>query len=157
MGLLAACGGPDNNGAGTGASNGAGNGMGNGGISASSMGGPGSQSDLAATAGDRVYFPLNQNDLTADARATLNKQAAWLAKYPQVNVQIAGNCDDRGTEEYNIALGQRRANAVRDYLEAQGVPENRMSTISYGKDRPAVDGDTESAWAQDRNAITNVE
>ncbi|GAN69139.1 peptidoglycan-associated lipoprotein Pal [Acetobacter orleanensis] len=117
---------------------------------------PGSEEDLVATAGDRVLFPLNKSGLTSDAQATLEKQAAWLAKYPQVNVEVAGNCDDRGTEEYNIALGQRRANAARDYLVAKGVASSRISTISYGKDRPTAEGDDESAWAQNRNAITAV-
>ncbi|GBQ05362.1 peptidoglycan-associated lipoprotein Pal [Saccharibacter floricola] len=117
---------------------------------------PGSEADLVASAGDRVYFALNQNQISGEARVTLDKQAAWLARYPQVNVLIAGNCDDRGTEEYNIALGQRRANAAREYLESKGVNAQRISTISYGKDRPAVDGDSQDAWAQNRNAITSV-
>ncbi len=117
---------------------------------------PGSEGDLVATAGDRVYFELNKNQLDSDARATLDKQAEWLARYPQVNILIAGNCDDRGTEEYNIALGQRRANAAREYLEAKGVAPTRIMTISYGKDRPTADGDTPEAWAQNRNAITSV-
>lgn len=118
---------------------------------------PGSEADLVANAGDRVYFALNQNTLSSEARATLDKQAAWLKRYPQVSVLVAGNCDDRGTEEYNIALGQRRANAARNYLQAQGIASNRISTISYGKDRPTVDGDNEEAWAQNRNAITSVQ
>ncbi|MFT9166107.1 MAG: OmpA family protein, partial [Komagataeibacter saccharivorans] len=78
-------------------------------------------------------------------------------KYPQVHVQIAGNCDDRGTEEYNIALGERRANAAHDYLVAKGVDGSRLTTISYGKDRPTAVGDDEQAWAQNRNAITSVQ
>jgi peptidoglycan-associated lipoprotein len=81
---------------------------------------------------------------------------AWLAKYPNVRVQIAGNCDDRGTEEYNLALGNRRANAARDFLVAKGVSTDRITTISYGKDRPTALGDDEQAWAQNRNAITSV-
>ncbi|GBQ90368.1 peptidoglycan-associated lipoprotein [Acetobacter nitrogenifigens DSM 23921 = NBRC 105050] len=118
---------------------------------------PGSEADLVANVGDRVFFDLNQNSLSADAKATLDKQADWLAKYPQVSVQIAGNCDDRGTEEYNLALGQRRANAARDYLTAKGTAGARLSTISYGKDRPTATGDGEDAWAQNRNAITAVQ
>lgn len=118
---------------------------------------PGSEADLVASAGDRIFFALAQNKLTPEARATLDKQIAWLQRYPQVNVLIAGNCDDRGTEEYNIALGQRRSNAARDYLLAHGISANRISTISYGKDRPTVDGDNEEAWAQNRNAITSVQ
>ena len=118
---------------------------------------PGSEADLVATAGDRVLFALNQNSLSSDAKATLDKQAAWLAKYPQVHVQVAGNCDDRGTEEYNIALGERRANAAHDYLVAKGVDASRITTISYGKDRPTAVGDDEASWAQNRNAITAVQ
>ena len=83
-------------------------------------------------------------------------QTAWLGRYPQVSVQVAGNCDDRGTEEYNLALGQRRANAARDYLVARGVQSARITTISYGKDRPTALGNDEQSWAQNRNAITSV-
>lgn len=117
---------------------------------------PGSEADLIATAGNRVFFAFDKSNLSDDAKATLQKQADWLAKYPQVNVQVAGNCDDRGTEEYNIALGQRRANAARDLLVAKGVSPSRISTISYGKDRPIALGDNEQAWAQNRNATTTV-
>ncbi len=117
---------------------------------------PGSEADLVANVGDRVYFELAQNTLSSEAQATLDRQAAWLARYPQVTVQIAGNCDDRGTDEYNIALGNRRANAARDYLVAKGVSADRISTISYGKDRPTATGDDEQSWAQNRNAITAV-
>ncbi|GBR70075.1 peptidoglycan-associated lipoprotein Pal [Gluconobacter kanchanaburiensis] len=117
---------------------------------------PGSEADLVANVGDRIFYELNQSQLSEEARATLDKQVAWLAKYPQVSIQVAGNCDDRGTEEYNIALGQRRANAARDYLVAKGVSASRITTISYGKDRPTADGDDEQSWAQNRNAITSV-
>ncbi|MBO6038108.1 MAG: peptidoglycan-associated lipoprotein Pal [Acetobacter sp.] len=117
---------------------------------------PGSEADLVATAGNRVFFAFDKSNLSDDAKATLQKQANWLAKYPNVNVQVAGNCDDRGTEEYNIALGQRRANAARDLLVAKGVAPSRISTISYGKDRPIALGDNEQAWAQNRNATTTV-
>ena len=117
---------------------------------------PGSEADLVANVGDRVYFDLAQNTLSSEAQATLDRQASWLARYPQVTVQIAGNCDDRGTDEYNIALGNRRANAARDYLVAKGVSADRISTISYGKDRPTALGDDEQSWAQNRNAITSV-
>jgi peptidoglycan-associated lipoprotein len=117
---------------------------------------PGSQEDLVANVGDRVFFDLNKSSLSADARATLDRQSAWLAKYPADNVQIAGNCDERGTEEYNIALGQRRANADRDYLVAKGVSAGRITTISYGKDRPVALGSDEEAYKQNRNAITSV-
>jgi peptidoglycan-associated lipoprotein len=117
---------------------------------------PGSQEDLVANVGDRVFYDFNQSSLRADAKGTLDKQAAWLAKYGSVNVQIAGNCDERGTEEYNLALGNRRANAASSYLRANGVAAARMSTISYGKDRPTAQGSNEQAWAQNRNAITSV-
>ena len=117
---------------------------------------PGSEEDLKTNVGDRVFFAFDKSNLKEEARGTLDRQAAWLAKYAQVDVQIAGNCDDRGTEEYNIALGQRRANAARDYLVAKGVASARITTISYGKDRPVAMGDNEAAWAQNRNAITSV-
>ena len=117
---------------------------------------PGSEEDLVANVGDRVFFDFDKSNLKPEARATLDHQAAWLEKYPQVKVQVAGNCDERGTEEYNLALGQRRANAAADYLEAKGVPASRITTISYGKDRPTALGSNEQAWAQNRNAITSV-
>jgi peptidoglycan-associated lipoprotein len=117
---------------------------------------PGSEEDLVANVGDRVFFEFNRSSLKDDARATLDRQAAWLAKYASVNVQLAGNCDDRGTEEYNLALGQRRANAAADYLRARGVAGSRVTTISYGKDRPTCTEDSEQCWAQNRNAITSV-
>jgi peptidoglycan-associated lipoprotein len=117
---------------------------------------PGSEEDLVANVGDRIFFDFNQSSLKPDARSTLDRQAGWLAKYQQVNVQVAGNCDDRGTEEYNLALGQRRANSSRDYLVARGVAGARISTISYGKDRPTALGDNDQAWAQNRNTITSV-
>jgi peptidoglycan-associated lipoprotein len=117
---------------------------------------PGSQEDLVANVGDRVFFAFDKSALSTDAQGTLQRQSAWLAKYPQVSVQVAGNTDDRGTEEYNLALGQRRANSARDFLVANGVSSARISTISYGKDRPTATGDDESAWAQNRNAITSV-
>jgi peptidoglycan-associated lipoprotein len=142
--LLAAC--ADKTGASTGSGAGA----------ATAGPAPGSQEDLVANVGDRVFFDFDRATLTTDARATLDRQAGWLGKYQQVSVQVAGNCDDRGTEEYNLALGQRRANSSRDYLVARGVPGSRISTISYGKDRPTALGDNEQAWTQNRNAITSV-
>jgi peptidoglycan-associated lipoprotein len=142
--LLAACAHKEETGASTGAG------------AATAGPAPGSQEDLVANVGDRVFFDFDRSALKPDARTTLDRQADWLARYPQVNVQVAGNCDDRGTEEYNLALGQRRANASRDYLVARGVAESRISTISYGKDRPTALGDNEQAWAQNRNTITSV-
>jgi peptidoglycan-associated lipoprotein len=117
---------------------------------------PGSEEDLVANVGDRVFYAFNQSKLSSDAQSTLTRQGTWLGKYPQVNVQIAGNCDERGTEEYNLALGQRRANAARDYLVAKGVASARITTISYGKDRPTALGSDEASYQQNRNAITSV-
>ena len=117
---------------------------------------PGSEEDLVANVGDRVFFATAQNSLSGDARSTLDRQSEWLGRYPQDNVQLAGNCDERGTEEYNIALGARRANAARDYLVAHGISSARITTISYGKDRPTALGSDESAYQQNRNAITSV-
>lgn len=117
---------------------------------------PGSQEDLVANVGDRVFFDFNQSGLKTEGKGTLDRQAAWLGKFASNAVQIAGNADERGTEEYNIALGQRRANAARDYLVAKGVASSRITTISYGKDRPVALGSNEAAWAQNRNAITSV-
>ena len=106
--------------------------------------------------GDRVFFAFDRSSLSSDAQSTLSRQGAWLGRYPQVQVQIAGNCDERGTEEYNLALGQRRANSARDFLVAQGASGARITTISYGKDRPTALGHDAQAWAQNRNAITSV-
>ena len=119
--------------------------------------GPGSQEDLATNVGDKVFFAFNQSSLTSDDQATLDRQAEWLQKYQQVQVQVAGNTDDRGTEEYNLALGQRRSNAARDYLVARVASSARINTISFGKDRPIALGDNEESWAQNRNAITSVQ
>ena len=117
---------------------------------------PGSQEDLVANVGDRVFFDFDKSSLRSDARTTLERQAAWLAKWDKNNVQLAGNTDERGTREYNLALGQRRANSARDYLVAKGVASSRITTISYGKERPTALGSNEQAWAQNRNAITSV-
>lgn len=118
--------------------------------------GPGSQEDLVANVGDRVFYDFNQSVLRDDGRATLDKQAAWLTQYASNNVQIAGNCDERGTTEYNLALGQRRANAAASYLKAKGIAAARMTTISFGKDRPSQLASNEQAWAANRNATTSV-
>ena len=116
----------------------------------------GSQEDLVANVGDRVFFDLNQSNLRSDARTTLERQAAWLTKWAQNNVQVAGNCDERGTQAFNIALGNRRANAARDFLVAKGVSAGRITMISYGKDRPTELGSNEQAWSRNRNAITSI-
>lgn len=117
---------------------------------------PGSQEDLVANVGDRVFYALDSSSLSGDARSTLDRQVAWLARYPQVSIQMAGNCDERGTAEYNLALGQRRANAARDYLVARGVSSARVTTISYGKERPTALGSDDQAYSQNRNAVTSV-
>ncbi len=131
------------------------------GVSSSALGGPGGAEAggpgmLAPGVRDRVLFDTDRSALTADAEATLDRQAAWLQQNQRIAVQIAGNADERGTEEYNVALGQRRANAARDYLVSHGVQGSRISTISYGKDRPTALGSTPDAWAQNRNAITSA-
>lgn len=117
---------------------------------------PGSQEDLVANVGDRVFYAFNSSSLQAEGTATLDRQAGWLAKWSQNQLQVAGNADERGTEAYNIALGMRRANTAANYLEAKGVAKARIETISYGKDRPVALGSNEQAWAQNRNAITSV-
>ena len=126
-----------------------------GGIGASQYG-PGSQQDLAATAGDRVFFAFDRSDISSEAQQILQRQAEWLRRYPNVSVTIEGHCDERGTREYNLALGERRANAVKNVLVAAGIPAARLATISYGKERPIVPGSTEDAYAQNRVAITTV-
>jgi peptidoglycan-associated lipoprotein len=127
------------------------------GISNNTSVAPGSEQDLVANVGDRVFFDLNKSSLSSDADATLGRQAAWLAKYPSVNVLVAGNADERGTETYNLALGNHRAHAARDYLVAQGVAASRVQTISYGKDCPVAAGNDDAAYQQNRNAITSVQ
>jgi peptidoglycan-associated lipoprotein len=117
---------------------------------------PGSQEDLAANVGDRVYFVTDSSSVGADQRPVLERQAAWLQQYRQVTVMVEGHADERGTREYNLALGQRRANAARDVLVSQGVAGTRVTTISFGKDRPAALGSDQQAWAQNRRAVTTV-
>mgnify|MGYP004522099847 CR=1 FL=1 len=117
---------------------------------------PGSQEDLVANVGDRVFFDTDQSSVRGDQREILGRQAGWLARYPQVAVTLEGHADERGTREYNLALGQRRANSARDVLVASGVAGARIQTISYGKDRPAALGSDDAAWAQNRRAVTTV-
>ena len=118
---------------------------------------PGSQEDLAATAGDRVYFATDSASVGADQRPVLQRQAEWLAQYRQVQAVVEGHADERGTREYNLALGQRRANAARDLLVSGGVASSRLRTISYGKDRPEDLGSNEQAWARNRRAVTTIQ
>ena len=126
-----------------------------GGIGSSSFG-PGSQQDLAQTAGDRVFFAFDSSQISAEGQQILQRQADWLRHYPSVTVMIEGHCDARGTEEYNLALGERRANAAMNVLVAAGIAPSRIQTISYGKERPIVLGSTEADFAQNRVAITVV-
>jgi peptidoglycan-associated lipoprotein len=116
---------------------------------------PGSQADfLRSVPSDRVFFDTDVYALSGEARAILDAQAQYLQRYPNVSVTIEGHADERGTREYNLALGDRRANSVRNYLESRGVGAQRMTTISWGKERPAVEGSNESAWSQNRRAVT---
>jgi peptidoglycan-associated lipoprotein len=117
---------------------------------------PGSERDFVINAGDRAYFDFDKYEVRADAQPILDAQAAWLNRYPAVRVRIEGNCDERGTREYNIALGARRASTVRDYLIAHGVSSNRITTVSYGKEKPIDPGASEQALAHDRNAHTTI-
>ncbi len=117
---------------------------------------PGSVKDFQVNVGDTVHFDYNKYDLHDSDKAILQKQAAWLARYPAVRVVIQGNCDERGTEEYNLALGAKRAHAVKEYLASQGVSDARIATISYGKERPICSGSTESCWAENRRAVTAI-
>ncbi len=116
----------------------------------------GSQEDLNARAGNAVYFAYDKSSLSAEATKTLKKQAAWLKMFPNVNIIIEGNCDERGTRKYNQALGEKRANAAKRYLIAQGISAKRITTVSYGKDKPAVLGNTEEAYAKNRRDVTII-
>lgn len=117
---------------------------------------PGSQRDFAVSVGDRVYFDLDQYTIRDDARAILEAQATWLNRYPAVRIRVEGNADERGTREYNFALSARRASAVRTFLVERGVAAARMSTVSYGKERPIDPGTSEQAMARNRNAHTEI-
>lgn len=117
---------------------------------------PGSVQDFVINVGDFVYFDLDSYEVRSDAMPVLDAQAAWLRQYPSVKVRIEGNCDERGTREYNLALGARRANAVRDYLASRGVASSRIVTLSWGKERPVDPGSNEEAWARNRNGHTVI-
>ena len=119
-------------------------------------GGPGSQQDLAAVAGDRVFFAYDKSDISPEGQQILERQAQWLRRYANVTVTIEGHTDERGTREYNLALGERRAQAVKNVLTALGIPAGRIQTISYGKERPIIVGSSEEGYAQNRVAITTV-
>ncbi len=117
---------------------------------------PGTQQDLVVNVGDRVFFGYDQSDISGEGKATLDRQAAWLKQYPSVTVTIEGHADERGTREYNLALGERRAASVKSYLLSQGIEASRINTISYGKERPAVTDASPSGWAQNRRGVTVV-
>jgi peptidoglycan-associated lipoprotein len=118
---------------------------------------PGSQQDLVVNVGDRIFFGYDQYDLSGEARTTAEKQAQWLKTYSNVNIMIEGHTDERGTREYNLALGEKRAMALRNYLIALGVSPSRIQTISYGKERPAVMGSDDGSWAQNRRSVVVVQ
>jgi peptidoglycan-associated lipoprotein len=118
---------------------------------------PGSVGDFRQNVGDRVFFDTDMSNVNEEGRQTLNRQAEWLKKYSNYQVTIEGHCDERGTREYNLALGERRANSARQYLIAQGVPAARLKTISYGKERPDPVGSDEAAWARNRRAVSALQ
>ncbi len=115
---------------------------------------PGSSQDFTVNVGDRIFFDTDSSAIRADSQATLDKQAQWLAQYPQYPITIEGHADERGTREYNLALGARRAEATRQYLISRGVAANRIRTISYGKEKPVAVCDDISCWSQNRRAVT---
>ena len=118
---------------------------------------PGSKENFVSEVGDRIFFGYDSSNLTIDSQSTLDRQAAWLQKFPSVRVAIEGHCDERGTREYNLALGERRANAVKDYLVARGVDGGRVSTISYGKEKPVALGNDKAALSQNRRGVTTIQ
>ncbi len=144
--LLTAC---ETQTAGTGGARGAGGAYGD----ASSMS---PQQELVAKVGDRVFFDFNKYGIRADSQKTLKAQAGWLQRNSSLSITIEGHCDERGTREYNLALGEQRANAVKDYLVALGVSASRITTISYGEERPVALGHNDSAWTQNRRGVTKV-
>ena len=115
---------------------------------------PGSQQDFVVNIGDRVFFETDSTDLTSQAQATLDKQSRWLAQYPRYSVTIEGHADERGTREYNFALGAKRAEVTKNYLAARGIPASRIRTISFGKERPVAVCNDISCWSQNRRAVT---
>ncbi len=116
----------------------------------------GTQEDLIVNVGDRVFFEFDSSELTVDAQATLDAQAAWLTQYPDTNITVEGHADERGTREYNLALGDKRAFSVYSYLAQAGIDTNRMEYVSWGKERPEVIGSDETAYSQNRRGVTIV-
>jgi peptidoglycan-associated lipoprotein len=129
-------------------------GLGAGGAGMGSAATPGSQQDFTVNVGDRIFFDTDSSVIRADAQTTLSRQAQWLGQYGSYSITVEGHADERGTREYNLALGARRAAAARDFLIARGVPANRIRTISYGKERPVAVCDNISCWSQNRRAVT---
>jgi peptidoglycan-associated lipoprotein len=117
---------------------------------------PGSAEDLRVNVGDTVHFGFNLYNIEDNDKATLQRQATWLQKYPAVRVTVEGDCDERGTREYNLALGARRANAVKEFLVSLGVSSSRVETISYGKEHPICTQSSEDCWAQNRRGVTTI-
>ncbi|GHD19736.1 peptidoglycan-associated lipoprotein Pal [Tianweitania populi] len=115
---------------------------------------PGSSQDFTVNVGDRIFFDTDSSAIRADAQQTLSRQAQWLQQYSSYAITVEGHSDERGTREYNLALGARRAAAARDFLASRGVPSNRIRTISYGKERPVAVCDDISCWSQNRRAVT---
>ena len=118
---------------------------------------PGSQQDLVVNVGDRVFFGYDRYDVSPEGQQILQGQAEWMKRYPNVNLTIEGHADERGTREYNLALGERRANSIKNYLTGLGVSPTRLNVVSYGKERPAVMGSNAEAWAQNRRGVAVVE
>ena len=117
---------------------------------------PGTEGDLELNVGDRVFFATDSSELTEQSQVTLRRQSEWLQRYPDIHVRIEGHADERGTREYNLGLGQRRANQTREYLISLGISAGRLSTISYGKERPLALCSNENCWKQNRRAVTTV-
>ena len=126
------------------------------GLGAAGSATPGSAQDFTVNVGDRIFFDTDSSAIRSDAQGILSRQAQWLNKYSQYGIVIEGHADERGTREYNLALGARRAAATRDYLAGRGVAANRMKTISYGKERPVAVCDDISCWSQNRRAVTTL-
>lgn len=117
---------------------------------------PGTQQDFTVNVGDRIFFDTDSSAVRADAQQTLSRQAQWLARYPTYQITVEGHADERGTREYNLALGARRAAATRDFLVSRGVDRGRIKTLSFGKERPVAVCDDISCWSQNRRAVTNI-
>jgi peptidoglycan-associated lipoprotein len=152
--LLAGCATPPEEGAGARGASAGSAGMADASIGNSGVPVAGSEQDLRQTAGERVFFATDTDALSAEAQATLRRQAAWLTRYPQVDVLIEGHADERGTRDYNLALGERRATSVKDHLVALGVASTRIQTVSYGKERPTCVAGTPACWQENRRAVT---